>query len=402
MLDGHQRVSTLLGLLLQSTSAEPVSSTPEDSINWDIQYDLIDLDFIFLRKIQKKASHRPMLPLWTLLDGRLVNRHMRDLRRQGASKGWTEEQLDDWEERADQLSYRFQQCRIPIVVMVSDDLELAARTFQRINSLGTPMGEAHLVAALTWRSDFDLRERLDQLRQELPAGWREVEDGLFLQVCKGLAGLDMTKSGQTELVKRLTDDSSILEQAGTALSRALAWLSEDLGVVREELLPYAFQVVLLAVELARRPEIRLPAPSFASWFWRTGWSEVFATAAYRTVNEEQEILARPVSGGDQAAWAREQELPTRFDFRSARVRLFVLRLSRRPELTDAQGQIVSGTALLNKHGREAMVRLFPVPRGASSTLKQKLQGAGNRFLVDPNSDCLLRERLKVEIGRAHV
>ncbi|MEJ8850195.1 DUF262 domain-containing protein [Variovorax rhizosphaerae] len=395
LLDGHQRVSTLLGLLLQPTLTEPVSSVPEDSIDWDIQYDLIDLDFTFLSKIQKKESHRPMLPLWTLLDGRLVNRHMRDLRRQGASEGWTEEQLDGWEERADQLSYRFQQCRIPIVVMVSDDLELAARTFQRINSLGTPMGEAHLVAALTWRSDFDLRERLDQLRQELPAGWREAEDGLFLQVCKGLAGLDMTKSGQTELVKRLTDDSSILERAGTALSRALAWLSGELGVVREELLPYAFQVVLLAVELARRPEIRLPAPPLASWFWRTGWSEVFATSAYRTVKEEQEILARSVGGGDQAAWAREQDLPARFDFRSARVRLFVLRLARRPELTNAQGQIASGTALLSKHGREAMVRLFPVPRGASPSLKQKLQGAGNRFLVDPNSDWFLRDRLKV-------
>ena len=395
LLDGHQRVSTLLGLLLQPTSTKPVSSTSEDSINWDIQYDLIDLDFIFLNKIQKKASHRPMLPLWTLLDGRLVNRHMRDLRRQGEPKGWTEEQLDDWEERADQLSYRFQQCRIPIVVMVSDDLELAARTFQRINSLGTPMGEAHLVAALTWRSDFDLRERLDQLRQELPAGWREVEDGLFLQVCKGLAGLDMTKSGQTELIKRLTDDSSILEQAGTALSRALAWLSEELGVVREELLPYAFQVVLLAVELARRPEIRLPAPSLASWFWRTGWSEVFATAAYRTVKEEQGVLARSVEGGDKAVWAREQELPARFDFRSARVRLFVLRLARRSELTDAHGQVASGTALLSKHGREAMVRLFPVPRGASPSLKQKLQGAGNRFLIDPGSDLILRERLKI-------
>lgn len=394
LLDGHQRVSTLLGLLLFPKQPTSKDKTDDDSeIDWDIQYDLMDQDFVFARSALKKSARRPLLPLWSLFDGRLVNKHMRELRRRGQTEGWTDADLDAWDERADQLSYRFQQCRIPIVVMVTDDLELAAKTFQRINSLGTPMNEAHLVAALTWRADFDLRERVNDLRETLPPGWRNVDEGIYLQVCKGLAGLDMTKAGQNELVKKLTDDRSLLERAGVGFRRAAEWLSGHAAVVNQELLPYAFQVVLLAVELDRMKGAGLPQ-SVLGWFWRTSWSETFASGSYRQIKFEQERLRRTLDNApDEVSWSRSQALPDRFDFRSARVRLVTLRLALRNSLTDGNGHPVDGRLLLQDHGRDALSRLFPAPPGASRSLRQLLQGAGNRFLVNPAEQSVLRERL---------
>jgi hypothetical protein len=395
LLDGHQRVSTLLGLLLQPLPPAPVDqASDEDFIDWDIQYDLLDEDFVFGVRAKKRAA-RPLLPLSILFDGRLVNRHMREMRKQGVREGWTDTDLDRWEELADQLSYRFQQYRIPIVVMVTDDLQLAAKTFQRINSLGTPMDEAHLVAALTWSPNFDLRERLDELRSKFPPGWRDIDEGLFLQVCKGLADLDMTKAGQTELVKRMKDDPTLLERAGTGLAQAADLLSSGAAVVRQELLPYAFQVVLLAVELERWKGESPPVSAFLSWFWSTCWAEGFASATYRQVRAEQDRLTTAADGSTKVSWSRDQDqsLPDSFDFRSARVRLFTLRLAVRSTLVDAEGQPVDGRALLTAHGREALVRLFPVPRLASQNLRRLLRGAGNRFLIDPSSDAVLRGRL---------
>ena len=395
LLDGHQRVSTLLGLLLQPvpvTLAEPISD--EDPIDWDIQYDLMDEDFVFAPKIGRKGAKHPLLPLWTLFDGRLVNKRMREMRKQGEIENWTEGDLDTWEVRADQLSYRFQQCRIPIVVMVSDNLELAAKTFQRINSLGTPMSEAHLVAALTWNANFDLRERLDELREALPSGWRNIGEGIFLQVCKGLSGLDMTKAGQTELVRKLTEDTTLLERAGQNLKRAVMWFSDSTLVVQQELLPYAFQLILLAVELERWKDSEPPKSALLAWFWRTGWSEVFATASYRQVRTEQENLRNATDNKNNSVWERDK-LPDRFDFRSARVRLFLLRLAAQPELYDAYGHKTNGRDILISHGRDAFVQLFPTPRHQPSpALKRLLQGAGNRFLIDPNQHSLFRDQLK--------
>ncbi|BGD21259.1 DUF262 domain-containing protein [Pseudomonas aeruginosa] len=395
LLDGHQRVSTLLGLLLQA--AHPISlniNQDSDNIDWDIQYNLLEQDFVFHRKANRGKTKHPLLPLWTLLDGRLVNKHMRDLRKKAEQEGWTEQDLDDWEERADQLSYRFQQCRVPIVVMVSDDLELAAKTFQRINSLGTPMGEAHLVAALTWRDDFDLRDQIAQRRRELPTGWRNIDEGLYLQVCKGLSGLDVTKAGQTELVKKLSEDASLLDRASNAISSVVNWLSNEIGVSHDDLQPYILQVVILATVFDKTKQNEIPNSLFAAWLWRTSWSEVFATAAYRDVRFEIEALSNLVQHKKNASWSRESNLPDRFDFRSARVRLFTLRLANRQGLTDSNGQTVSGIELLKNHGRDALARVFNTSRNATPTLKKLIQGPGNRFLIDPSTDVIFRERLK--------
>ncbi|WP_165673282.1 DUF262 domain-containing protein [Metapseudomonas otitidis] len=394
LLDGHQRVSTLLGLLLQPLSPTLPGTPSTEAIDWGIQYDLLEQDFVFRKKAERSYTKHPLLPLWTLFDGRLVNKHMRDLRKRAEAEGWTDSEMDLWEERADQLSYRFQQCRIPIVVMVSDDLELAAKTFQRINSLGTPMGEAHLVAALTWRNDFDLRERIDEMRKELPAGWRRIDESLYLQICKGLTGLDITKAGQTELVKKLGDDPSLLERASYALTMVIEWLYSEIGVTHEELQPYTLQIAILATVFNRTAHTKIPHREFASWFWRTSWSEVFATAAYREVQAEIEALEQSIYQKNSETWTREAGLPDRFDFRSARVRLFTIRLSNRPNLTDSSGQITSGRDLLLKFSRDSLVRLFPTQRNASETLKRLTQGPGNRFLIDPSTASIFRERLK--------
>lgn len=400
LLDGHQRVSTLLGLLLPPSAAIPASGLfdeegDDEEIDWDIQYDLLAQEFVFARKRMSHVVKRPLLPLWTLFDGRLVNKHMRDMRKQGSQQNWTDENLETWEARADQLSYRFQQCRIPIVVMVTDDLALAARTFQRINSLGTPMDEAHLVAALTWSPEFDLRERLAELRAEFPVGWRNIDDGIFLQVCKGLSQLDMTRAGQTELVRKLTEDRTLLERAGVGLARAVALLSRTGGVVHQELLPYAFQLVFLAVELADTTNTNFSEPAFMAWFWRTSWSEVFGSSSYRQVRAEQENLRNALALKLDVQWTRDQGIPERFDSRSARVRLFTLRLASRSELIDEMGQVVDGRQLLIEHGRDSLIRLFPTPPRATASLKKLLQGGGNRFLVAPNKEASLRERLRV-------
>lgn len=401
LLDGHQRVSTLLGVLLKPTDDAP--SDPERNIDWNIQYDLMDQDFVFAHKVMKKFVQRPLLPLWTLFDGRLVNKHMRELRKIGASNGWSDTDLEAWEERADQLSYRFQQCRIPIVVMVTDDLSLAAKTFQRINSLGTPMDEAHLVSALTWSTEFDLSETLDNMRKDFPYGWQKIEDGIFLQVCKGLSGLDMTKAAQNELVKKITDNEDLLNNAFVSLRKAVELLEKKAGVAQQELLPYTLQLVLLAIELSKTTLTPDLENWYVRWFWMTGWSEVFASASYKQVKQEQDSL----SNKNQQVWTRNSTLPERFDFRYARVRLFMLRLAKRHLYYNDSGQTVDGTLLLKQFGREALVKLFSNPTMASPNLKKLLQGVGNRFLLNPRQETEFKDKLmssqdlKTELLKIH-
>lgn len=395
LLDGHQRVSTLLGVLLQpSAPAELAQIEDEDSIDWDIQYDLFDQEFVFIKKLRQEK--RPLLPLWTLLDGRLVNKHMRTMREQAKVNQWAEPDFESWEIRADQLSYRFQQCRIPIVVMVTDDLNLAARAFQRINSQGTPMGEAHLIAALTWTTEFDLREKLAERREDLPLGWRELEDRIFLQVCKGLIASDISKVNEDQLVKAIKNNSDLLDQATEGIRQAITLLSNKGGVVRQELLPYALQLVYLAIEFAKHTGGTIPAipeQAFMTWFWQTAWTEAFGGASFRQVRAAQDALHKLRICMDRENWRGEPNPPRHFDPRHARSRLWMLRMAARSGLVDENGKDINTRMLLETHGCNAFVRLFPTPKGASPKLKQLLKSCGNRFLLEPNNAFTFRQWL---------
>lgn len=382
LLDGHQRVSTLLGLLM-SPEINICNIDDEDPIDWNIVYDLEEQDFIFEKKLKRKSkgSYTPILPLSTLLDGRLVNKHLRGIRNEMPDNPENDQALELWEERADNISYRFQQCRIPVVVMVSDDLQLAAKTFQRINSLGTPMGEAHLVAALTWKEDFDLREQISKLKRELPIGWRNIEESIYLQVCRGIIGLDVTKSGQLELVHTLNSNPDILSAAGNAINTTISWFVDELLIHREELLPYSLQLVIIASEIAKSNK-SIKKNSARRWFWRTASTEVFTVGAYRDVKREQDLLSNPNIKNEP--WDISIDLPSRFDFRSARVRLHTLLLANYTAPRDSTNKRVDTNYLLKQFGRDSLVRFIPNERESSKALKQLIQGPGNRFLLDPN------------------
>jgi Protein of unknown function DUF262 len=394
LLDGHQRVSTLLGVLLQPVSpGSAVQTTDEDTIDWDIQYDLEEQEFVFTNKLKSLAEMRPLLPLWTLFDGRIMNRHMRAMREKAQLEKWKDVNLELCEERADQLSYNFQQYRIPIVVMVTDSLDLAVQTFKRVNSQGTPMNETHLVAALTWTSTFDLRDSLAKLRAKLPPGWLEMDDRLFLQVCKGLINLDMTKVTEKQLVDELRKNKDLLDRAAYGIEQAIEMLARAGGVMRQDLLPYSSQLVFLAIEFANRNGKKIPELAFMNWFWRTGRAEVFGSASFRQVRAEQDILNRLKNNTDAEEWGGEWAMPKGFDSRFALIRLWMLRMATRPNLVDETGVKIDAKKLLETHGKEAFVRLLATPTDASATLRSLLRTLGNRFLVDPAKANALRECL---------
>jgi hypothetical protein len=395
LLDGHQRVSTLLGVLLQSVPPGPAAQNEdEDHIDWDIQYDLKSQEFVFAAKLKKLDDIRPLLPLWTLFDGRIINKHMRAMRERAKQENWDKVDMDLCEERADQLSYSFQQYRMPIVVMVTDDLDLAVRTFQRVNSLGTPMSEAHLVAALTWTASFDLREKLGTLRENLPRGWLEIDDRLFLQVCKGLIATDLTKVTEIKLVNELKENNGLLDSAAAGLQQAIAMLVDQGGVLRQDLLPYSMQLIFLAIEFANRKGDEIPTHAFMAWFWRTAREEVFGSASFRQVRAEQDALSKLTGNDGNESWQGAWKMPKGFDSRFALIRLLMLRMAARPHLVDESGQKIDARQLLEVHGKECFVRLWNTPNGATPKLKALLQTLGNRFLIDPAKTQALRKCLQ--------
>lgn len=258
LLDGRQRMTTLYAALAASfwtregkvpPSPVPGSRTAPDGTPWSILFDLDEQEFVFDERIEDAETSpnlslfpagedkkRALLPLDVLLDDTAYDdwRARASLSRELAN-------------RARALRSAFMDYLIPVVPLVTDDIGVVTLTFKRVNSGGTPMGDADMTRTLAWSKGFDLREKTEAVREELkPLGWGELEDDALLKVVAAVAKLDPTEVDPEELAQKIKAEPSLVQIAGERISGAVRLLGGRLGITGPGSLPYALILVLVA------------------------------------------------------------------------------------------------------------------------------------------------------------
>ncbi|HEX4952045.1 MAG TPA: DUF262 domain-containing protein [Thermoanaerobaculia bacterium] len=371
LLDGHQRLSTLFGALQARSGSYAVS---DDGNRWEVFYDLDRRDFTFDPR-KEGADRQRLLPLSSVLDSRALLRFQRSLA-----------ELEDEEElirRCDDLATAIQEYKIAVIPIVTDDIDVATRTFQRINSEGTSMNHVHMVAALTWQADFDLTERLPAIREEVlaPLGWGGLDDRLLLSSCKVTLGLDLLEGDADEIAKRIRSRPEVLEEAAQHVAGAATFLREECHLGSPRLLPYSYIPVLLAeafrLESSPSPELKA---SLKRWFWWVCY-EYFAISSNSSRLRGALDMVRGIVNGDSSPVDENtisglEPLPERFDFRLARCKLLALQLARlqRVELETDEAE-----RLLAERGHEAMQSLLVRHRFP----RADINSPANRILARP-------------------
>jgi hypothetical protein len=381
LLDGVQRLTTLLGSIHPPTAA----STPApgerfigQGASWDFYYDLEERTFRLLDG--EGAAPATWQPLSLTLDSIGLLRFQRELAKLPES-----ERLIN---ASDELVSAFRDYKIPVLAIVTENLEQATRIFHRINSRGTPMGEFHMMQALTWKEDFDLRERLTVAKARLQdEGW-EPEEDLFLDVCKAALDLDIFEEVVEKLSQRLSGAPRILDEAVEGLLRAVRFLREECGIRSAELLPSRYQLILLAEAMRACPQPSSEVKRhLVRWFWMSTYGNVFRAVTGNRLQRLLQHVRRLAKGETPRAWEEPRgffapPLPERFHYRSARSKVLALRLARlRPH--DVSGRpIEDPLALLARHGADAIV---PLIKGWSES--------ANRIIVRPQEVHAMRELL---------
>lgn len=209
LLDGVQRLSTLYGALHPIVNREADTSETEDfesdvdsesedgqlhSRDFEVFYDLDTRDFI--REEEKVGFLGLLMPLNVVFDSVALLRFQRSLSGQN---------VDLAVAASDEIARAFRDYKVPIIPITTDDLDMATRTFQRINSQGAQMSETHMVHALTWSGQFDLRRHIGEIRRDILSirGWSDLDDDSILKACKVALGLDMYRTNAPELSEHL-------------------------------------------------------------------------------------------------------------------------------------------------------------------------------------------------------
>lgn len=344
LLDGHQRLSTLVQILgpglISDLQLREIERAPRDrdftgSAGEEVWvFDLQPIKenaksrdrFILLKKDQQPTSSQ--LPLSTALDRKALNRWLREQKPPLSDTQITE---------ADTLRDRLREYSIPVAVLVADSLEDATESFKRINSSGVPMSDFNMVAALAYQDGFDPQELFEKYNSELlePLGWQDVPDSHILRVCAALAGQHPAKFEVDKLADQLHENNNLIHEAFNAVARAAEAIRRACGIHGPEALPYSWQLIIVAITFGSDSNDLSKPETLAAvrrWLWLTTYGEVFAGVNSAIYDRSSAALANMIQGGDWLVMERDVTRKvrpvTRFDFRAARAKASALLMAR--------------------------------------------------------------------------
>ena len=378
LLDGQQRISTLVGTLQLTEGVNPFI----DDVDWRVYCDLESREFTRFRTVPDEPQYFPVRSLLSTSGFFASCRRILDADNSHQAQRWLAE--------ADRLANAFRDYQLPLIRIREADLDSAVTVFARLNRTGRKISADEMVSALTYREgQFHLAKELDEFKDELEGkNFGNLDRVLVLRAL--LAALDRdiyAKDWATLVVQQEVREKlpEAFRSAAEGIRRALVFL-EDLGVTSDRLLPYGLQLVLLGEFFRLCPEPNADVIEWLNrWFWVTsftGWfGGVNTTQATRALDEMRNLAGEKGKGIEFSVvdlTAPAQPFPERFDGRSARVRAFLLYLaSLRPRSLRSSRDLNPGK-LLSTRGTRAV--------GYVSSNAQQLEGLvsspANRMFLD--------------------
>ena len=377
LLDGQQRVSTLVGTLRLTEEA----NTKVDHVDWEVCCDLDTRQFF---RIPESEVSPQYFPVRSLLDTAGFFAACRRIE----SNATNPHQAQRWIGEADRLANAFRDYQLPLIRIREADLDSAVAVFARLNRTGRKMAADEMVSALTYQEgQFHLAKRFDEFKDELAGeGFANLDRVLLLRSVLAALDRDIYAKDWAGLMVQDSVRAQLPEAFGSAaggIKRALTFLKGQ-GVTSDRLLPYGLQLVLLGefFRLCPQPDANVEA-LLKRWFWVTSF-----TGWFGGVNTAQATHAlgeiRSLANGEQSEFkvvdlnAPAQPFPERFDGRSARVRAFLLYLaSLRPRSARTVAELDPGH-LLSARGTRAMGYVCSNPE----PLNGLFSSPANRMFVD--------------------
>ena len=378
LLDGQQRVSTLVGTLRLTDDMNEIV----DQVDWRVYYYLDTREFHRAPTDGVGPQHFPVRSL-------LNTAGFFEACHRIQSEDGDSVQSRKWLDEADRLANAFRNYQLPLIRIRDADLDSAVAVFARLNRTGRKMDADEMVSALTYqKGQFHLAQKLTEFKAELDKkGFGNLDRVFLLRAVLAALDRDIYAKdwGADLMVKPEVREAlpSAFESATEGIRCALKFLV-NLGVTSDRLLPYGLQLVFLGEFFRQCPQ---PAASVADllsrWFWVmsfTGWFGGVNTAQAKHALNEIRDLATGVRTRFSVVnlEAQAQPFPDRFDGRSARVRAFLLYLaSLEPRSLRGESALDPGE-LLSTLGTGALGHV-------SSNLPQRadlIRSPANRMYVD--------------------
>jgi hypothetical protein len=403
VLDGHQRLATLYGVLRLPESYPKDEEAGADKLSWWLGYDLEAQE---PRQMRRPADFEnpTILPLRSVLKTTDFVRFARSI---DSSPHISDADKAIYLDRADAVQRAMRDYRIALTIMRDGNVDDAVAIFSRINRSGRRMTTDQMAVALTYHEGFNLEDALNEILGALSAfGFGDVSRTVVLQSLLNGAGQNFAKPKFDDLRKKETQEKLQAAVVGVtdALGNAARFLNQTIGFRTGRLLPYALQLLLLGVFFGVRkvdnesldPETK---QTLSRWFWATSFSGWFASANSAEIVRAVEAMRLYASSAVDVAKAKSEfetffhdrplrPFPKTFDRRSARIRAMLLVEIAQGKLLDPMdGKAIDGSALLADPDLSDLPYVFP-PDGTPAA-----RSPANRILLNRKYGSAVRNTL---------
>ncbi|MEW2442732.1 DUF262 domain-containing protein [Micromonospora marina] len=328
VLDGHQRLSTLFGVLRRL--GRPPRPDDQREWKWRIYRDLSPKNDTERYRHHRVAGSPPApapdhyLPIRAVastLDFLNFSRNLES--RVGRDRA------DRLVREADRVNQRIKGYKLSLIKIKGGDLEQAVEVYTRLNRKGVRMDADQVISALTHRpGQRTLANRVDDIVASVAStDFGELPRLAVFRVVLAVADEPDVMTPRWEamarrLQNRLVDAVPAAEQAVHRAVQFLEWS----GLPLARLLPYAHQLVVLAKFFHHCPDPDGDqAFELRRWFWVTSWAGTFAgansTLLRASLQQMREFAERtaPLTLDLNAV----QPMPDTFNLNSARTLAYV-------------------------------------------------------------------------------
>lgn len=283
ILDGFQRLSTLIGCLLHPKKAK-LKGVVRDEKEWfkefNIVYNLKDQLFEMNRSKDFESLKIFQIPIYKLVDGKEFFNFQKSL--------FDEEQetIDEYIEKYEEISLIFQNYELPNINAFGGSITEAVDIFQRLNSTGAPITKDWVISALAYGQDrsYHFATEIDFLLEDNLSkyNFQNIKREVVLQcITNSFGGVyfdQVSKNSNKkleELVKR-EDFIPITKETFIAIEKTAEFFFENLYILDSKYIPYNNQFIFINdfFSKIRKPTIE-QLQELKKWFWITSYSNYF-------------------------------------------------------------------------------------------------------------------------------
>lgn len=389
ILDGHQRLSTLYGILTNPTNKAFIED--DNSWRWTLYYDLREKKFIHVRKGFPEPHYIRLNSLLQTIEFLKESRRIETDCKEDAIK---------YIEQAEKIAQTIREYQIAITQIEGGDLDSAVNIFSRLNSKGIVISEDRMYSALTYKegyTQFNLSERIDSMQDKLIefnfSGFKRMS---IFRVILAAAGRNIYTKGKLDI---FTDEKNInleeiVNNSEESLLKAVKFLRDDLHIPDDKFLPYNLQLIVISefFRLCKNPS-QHKLDTLKKWFWITSFVGLDTPNTSKVKDTLEEMRKFALSENELFSFKavnfteEAQPFPNSFNLTSARVRAYVLFLHALNPRSLDDDELNSGEAL-SKYGYRALH--YIIRRGSQLS---------NRILLGPIKYGQAKKILKQEYNR---